>query len=320
MTRPSKRIQTLLATALLSASALVHAKTPVTLVVAFPPGGPVDLVARTIAEPLGKQLDATVIVDNRPGANGNIAANYVARAAKDGKVLFLTSVGAVSISPALYSTLTYDPVKDFTPVSRVVNNATVFVVAGDNPATDAADFVRRSKESKYEPSIGSSGVGSIPHLTLEQFNDATGEQFLHVPYKGASQVIADMLGGHVDGFFGDVPGLIAQIRSGSLKPLALASETEVAALPNVTTLKTQGIEGVESNNWYGLLAPAGTPDATVAQINTALRTVLEQPNVKAQLEEYGTQVAPSTPEELAQLMAADSVKWSTLVKAKNIQP
>lgn len=309
-----------LATAALAATTGAHAKSPVTLVVAFTPGGPVDMVARTIAEPLSKELDNTVIVENRAGANGNIAATHVARAPKDGSVLFLTSVGAVAISPALYPKLSYDAVKDFAPISRVVNNATVFVVAGNNPAKDAADFVARAKTASDKPTIGSSGIGSIPHLTLEQFNDASGEALLHVPYKGASQVVTDLMGGHVDGFFGDVPGLISQIRSGSLKALGLASSAQSSALPGVTTLASQGIAGVESNNWYGLLAPAGTPAETIETINQALVKVLAEPKVKAQLEEYGAQVAPSSPQELADLIAADSAKWSALIQAKNIQP
>lgn len=310
----------LIATAVLATSASVQAKTPITLVVAFTPGGPVDMVARTIAEPLSRELDRTIIVENRAGANGNIAATYVARAPKDGSVLFLTSVGAVAISPALYPKLSYDAAKDFSPISRVVNNATVFVVAGNNQAKDAADFVQRAKTAKDKPTIGSSGIGSIPHLTLELFNDASGEELLHVPYKGASQVTTDLIGGHVDGFFGDVPGLIGQIRSGSLKALGLASNLEVSALPGVTSLQSQGFEGVESNNWYGLLAPAGTPEETIETINAALRKALAEPKVKAQLEEYGAQVAPSTPQELADLMASDDRKWSTLIQNKNIQP
>ncbi|GAA5232908.1 tripartite tricarboxylate transporter substrate binding protein [Verticiella sediminum] len=309
-----------LSTALVAAAPAVQAQEPIRLVVAFTPGGPVDIVARTLADPLGKILERTVIVENRPGANGNIAASYVAKAAKDGSTLFLTSVGAVSISPALYANLPYDPQTDFAPVSRVVNNATVFVVAASNPATDAKDYVERAKAAKQPPAIGSSGVGSIPHLTLEMFRDASGAPVMHVPYKGASQVIGDVIGGHADGFFGDVPGLIGQIRAGALKPLGLASAREQPALPNVKTLAELGIPDVESNNWYGLLAPAGTPEATIERLNQAVRDALAQPDVQGRLEEFGAEVAPSSPQELAELIESDRRKWTDLIERKQIQP
>lgn len=310
----------LLAAASVSFSSAAVAAEPVRLVVAFTPGGPVDTVARSLSEPLGKVLGRTVIVENRPGANGNIAASYVAKAPKDGNTLFLTSVGAVAISPALYASLPYDPATDFAPVSRVVNNATVFVVGANNPATDAKDFVARAQATGKPPAIGSSGVGSIPHLTLEMFQDSTKVPLMHVPYKGASQVVGDVIGGHADGFFGDLPGVIGQIQAGTLKPLGLASAREQAALPGVRTLAEQGIAEVESNNWYALLAPAGTPPETIAELNRAVRESLADPAVKSRLEAFGAEVAPTSPEELAALIESDRRKWTDLITRKNIQP
>ncbi|KAG1537668.1 hypothetical protein G6F50_014817 [Rhizopus delemar] len=180
----------------LAAFGAAHADGPVRLIIAVPPGGPVDLVGRVLAEQLGKELKQQVIVENKAGANGDIAAAYVAKAPGDGAVLFLTSVGAVAISPALYKDLPYDPVRDFAPVSKVVNNATVFVVNPSNPATDAADFVAKSQAAKQSVAIGSSGIGSIPHLTMEMFADASKANVLHVPYKGAAAAVNDFLGGH----------------------------------------------------------------------------------------------------------------------------
>ncbi len=299
---------------------LAASSEPVKLVVAFTPGGPVDTIARSMSEQLTRELGRNVIVENRPGANGNIAAGYVAGAPKDGSVLFLTSVGAVAISGALYNSLSYDPVKDFAPVSRVVNNATVFVVNANNPATDAADFVSRSKAEKQAYAIGSSGIGSIPHLTLELFQDATGANVIHVPYKGASQVVNDVLGGHVDGFFGDLPGLISQIQAGRLKALGVAAPAPSPLLKDVKTLADQGIKGVESNNWYGLLAPAGTPPEVITKLNLAMRNTLETPAVRERLESMGAEVAPSSPEALNELIVADRAKWTDLIKSKNIQP
>jgi tripartite-type tricarboxylate transporter receptor subunit TctC len=303
----------------LAACGAASAEGPVRLIVAFPPGGPVDLVGRVLAEQLTRELHQSVIVENKPGANGNIGAAYVAKGPRDGSVLFLTSVGAVSISPALYQSLPYDPVKDFAPVSRVVNNATVLVVNPANPATDAADFVARSKTASQPVAIGSSGVGSIPHLALELFTDASKANLLHVPYKGAAPVINDLLGNQVAGFFGDVPGLIAHIQGGKLKALGVAAPARLAVLPNVKTLAEQGIPGVESNNWYGLLAPAGTPPEIVNKLNAAVRAALANPEANKKLQGFGAEPAPSSPQELADLIASDRKKWTDLIQRKNIK-
>jgi tripartite-type tricarboxylate transporter receptor subunit TctC len=303
-----------------SAIASAYAEIPVRLIVAFPPGGPVDLVARVIAEPLGKALGRSVIVENRPGANGNIAAAYVAKAAPDGSILFFTSVGAVAISPALYDKLPYDPVKDFAPISLVVNNSEVLVVNPANPAVDAADLVKRSLSAKQAVAIGSSGVGSIPHLTLEMFQDSSKANVLHVPYKGAAPVINDVMGNQIGGFFGDVPGLIGHIQGGKLKALGIAAERRHPLLPNVKTLTEQGIPNAVSNNWYGLLAPAGMSPAKVQQLNAAVATALKDPMVIKRLTQFGTEPAASSPAEFTKLIATDRAKWSALIKEKNIRP
>ena len=187
----------------------------------------------------------------------------------------------MSISPALYKDLPYDPARDFAPVSRVVNNATVFVVNPANLAVDAADFVKRSQADSQPVAVGSSGIGSIPHLTLEMFADASRAKVMHVPYKGAAPVINDVMGNQVAGFFGDVPGLIGHIQGGKLKALGIAAPSRHPLLPDVKTLAEQGIAGVESNNWYGLVAPAATPAATVDKLNQAVRAALGSEAVRA---------------------------------------
>ncbi|MYZ41870.1 Bug family tripartite tricarboxylate transporter substrate binding protein [Schauerella aestuarii] len=303
-----------------AACATAQAAGPVRLVVAFPPGGPVDLVGRVLAERLSKDLGENVIVENRAGANGNIAASYVAKSTPDGSVLFLTSVGAVAISPSLYASLPYDAAKDFAPISRVVNNATVFVVNPAESSTDAADFVKRSQASKQSVAIGSSGVGSIPHLTLALFQESSKANVLHVPYKGAAPVINDVLGNQITGFFGDVPGLIGHIQAGKLKPLGIAAPKRHPLLPNVKTLSEQGIANVESNNWYGLLAPAGTPPATIDKLNQAVRTALADPATRKRFEDFGAEAAPSTPEELAALIQSDREKWGAVIRKNDIRP
>lgn len=187
-------------------------------------------------------------------------------------------------------------------------------------AVDAADFVKRSQADSQPVAVGSSGIGSIPHLTLEMFADASRAKVMHVPYKGAAPVINDVMGNQVAGFFGDVPGLIGHIQGGKLKALGIAAPSRHPLLPDVKTLAEQGIAGVESNNWYGLVAPAATPAATVDKLNYAVRAALGSEAVRARLEKFGAQAAPSSPQELAALIASDRDKWTALIQRKNIRP
>lgn len=302
-----------------SPTALAQGGKTTRIVVSFPPGGPVDFVARALAEQLGKELGQTVIIDNKPGANGGIGAGDVMRSAPDGSTLWLTSVGAVAVNPGLYEKLSYDPVRDFAPVSLVVNNVELLVVNPADPANDAAEFVANSRKKKEPAAMASSGIGSIPHLAMEQLADASGANLLHVPYKGAAPAITDVMGGQVAGFFGDIPGLIGHVRGGKLKAIGLASTSRHPALPHVKTLAEQGIPRVDSNNWYALFAPAKTPAATVAMLNDAVRRALSEPGLKQKLLDTGAEPAPGTPAELAALLKRDTEKWAKLIRDKKIR-
>ena len=303
----------------LASSSFTMAQTnTIKMLVAFPPGGPVDFVARTIAEPLGKELGVQILIDNKPGGNGAISAEYMINAPADGKVLWFTSAGAVAINPGLYEKLSYNPLKDLAPVSLVVNNVEVLVVNPNYPANQGAEFVAISKQK--EVTMASSGTGSVPHLAMEQLADSTKGKFLHVPYKGAAPAITDVLGGHVDGFFGDIPGLIGYIKSGKLKPIGIASNKRSSALPDVKTFAEMGVPGVESNNWYALFAKAGTSKAEIDKINAAMKKVLAQEDVKNRLLQSGTDPVGSSAEELATILKNDINKWTKLIKAKNIKP
>ena len=288
------------------------------MLVAFPPGGPVDFVARTIAEPLGKELGAQILIDNTPGGTGAIAAEYMINAPADGKVLWFTSAGAVAINPGLYEKLSYNPLKDLAPVSLVVNNVEVLVVNPNNPANQGGEFVALSKQR--EVTMASSGTGSVPHLAMEQLADSTKGKLLHVPYKGAAPAITDVLGGHVDGFFGDIPGLIGYIKSGKLKPIGIAANKRSPALPDVKTFTEMGVPGVDSNNWYALFAKVGTSKTEIDRINTAMKKVLAQDDVKNRLLQSGTDPVGSSVDELANILKNDIAKWTKLIKAKNIKP
>ena len=289
---------------------------PVRIIVAFAPGGPVDSVARVIAAPLGEALGRTVIVENKPGANGVLGAQEVLRAPADGATLWLTSVGAAAINTSLYDHLPYDMMRDFAPVSLVVNNVEVLVVNADNKAKTAAAFVAAAKAAKDTP-MASSGVGSVPHLAIEQLGRATGATFLHVPYKGAAPALTDLMGGRVDGFFGDVPGLIGFVKAGRLRAIGVAAAHRHPSLPDVPTFQEQGLAGVDTNNWYAIFVNAKTPPATIAALDQAIGSAIKAS--ADQLLAMGAEPAPSTPAELATLLKSDTEKWAALIKEKGIK-
>jgi tripartite-type tricarboxylate transporter receptor subunit TctC len=212
----------------------------VRIVVAFPAGGPTDFVGRLLADKLKSLLGQSVVIENKAGANGTIGAEYVARGEADGHLLFLTTAGAVTISPHLMARLGYDPVKDFAPVTLVVRNTTVLVVRPDAPVNSAKELTALAAKRPGVIPFGSTGTGSITHLALELFQSAAGVKFLHVPYRGAAPLLTDLLGGQVQAMFGDVPVLLPHIKAGALKPLGAAADARNAVLPDVSTLAQQG--------------------------------------------------------------------------------
>lgn len=289
------------------------------IVVSFPPGGPVDFVARALGEQLGKELQHTVIIDNKGGANGAIGASEVMRAPADGSTLWITSVGAAAVNPSLYEKLPYDMQRDFAPVSLVANNVELLVVNPADPAKTAAEFVANARKAKPPVAMGSSGIGSIPHLAIEQLIDASGAPITHIPYRGAAPAITDVMGGQVGGFFGDIPGLIGHVKGGKLKPLGIAAGKRHPALPDVPTLAEQGLPGVDTNNWYALFVPARTPPATIDALNKAVRRALADAGLRERLLSTGAEPAPSSPQELAALLKADTAKWAKLIRDKKIK-
>jgi tripartite-type tricarboxylate transporter receptor subunit TctC len=291
----------------------------VRIVVAFPPGGPTDFVARVLAEPLKALIGRTVIVENRPGANGAIGAEYVARAEPDGATLFLTTVGAVAVTPHLVAKPAYDTLRDFAPITLVVRNTTILVVKPDLPVASARALAELAAKSPGAIPIASTGSGSMPHLALELFQSSAGVKFLHVPYRGAAAALADLLGGQVEGMFADTPVLLSQIQAGRLRPLGAASAMRNAALPDVATLAEQGFPDTSADNWYGLLAPARTPAAVVAKLNAAVTTVLAAPDVRNKLIASGAIPAPTSSQEFAMLLRDELMRWGRVVREKNIK-
>ena len=289
------------------------------IVVAFPPGGPVDIVARLIADPMAKELGHTVIVENKAGGNTFIAAEMVARSPADGTVLFLSSMSTVVLNPLLYPTLPYDVDRDFAPVSLVVSSPTIMVVNTANPATDAVAFIAASKAGAQPTPFASAGVGGTTHIALELFVDASGAKVLHVPYKGAAPAITDLVNNQVGAFFGDLPGLIGHIKGGKLKAIAIAASNGHPVLPGVKTMGEQGLPSVAMENWYALYVPAKTSQDVIARINKALHAALATDSVRQKLIDSGANIIPSTPDAVAAQVKADLARMGALIKAKNIK-
>ncbi|WP_183034651.1 tripartite tricarboxylate transporter substrate binding protein [Cupriavidus sp. UME77] len=289
------------------------------MVVAFPAGGPADALARAIAKQLETELKRRVIIDNRPGANGAIAVSAVTKGPADGSVFFLTSAGAIVINPSLYKNLSYRPEKDLVPVSLVTTTPQVLVAPMQSKVASAKDFVAMSRSGK-PVSLASSGIGSMPHMAIELFKASTGAEFLHVAYKGAAPAITDTIGGQVDAFFGDASGLLPFIAGKKLKPIAVTTSARLPYLPNVPTLEEGGIKGVIAENWYGVMAPAGTSPKVVQELNSAIRKTLEDKEVKGSLMTMGMTPAPSSPAEFAARIRSDAGKWSRLIAERGVKP
>jgi tripartite-type tricarboxylate transporter receptor subunit TctC len=293
-------------------------KRTVRIVVAFPAGGPTDFVARLIADKLKAQLGQNVIVENKAGANGAIGAEYVARGEADGHLLFLTTVGAVAITPHL-SKPNYDTLRDFAPVTLVVRNTTMLVVRPEAPVNSAKELAALAKDKPNAIPFASTGSGSMPHLALELFQSAAGVKFLHVPYRGAAPALTDLLGGQVQALFADAPVLLAHIKGGKLKALGAASATRNAALPDVPTLAEQGFPDTDADNWYGLLGPARTPPAVLTKLHDAVVAVLEDPDVREKLVQSGAMPAPTSIPEFGKILADELARWGRVVREKNVR-
>jgi tripartite-type tricarboxylate transporter receptor subunit TctC len=289
------------------------------MVIAFPPGGPTDFVGRLLADKMKELLGQTVIIENRAGANGAIGADYVAKAEPDGHTLFLTTVGAVAITPGMRNDLPYDPLRDFAPISLVVRNTTILVVRPSPAFNSAGDLVTLAKSLPGEVPFASTGVGSMPHLALELFQSSGIVKFLHVPYRGAAPALTDLLGGQVQALFADAPVLLSQIDSGKLKALGAAAAARNPKLPDVPTLAEQGFADTQADNWYGLLAPARTPPSIIAKLNGAVTVALNDGTVRDKLVQSGAVPSPTSPSEFGELMRSELERWSRIVREKGIK-
>src|SRR5271163_2126125 len=292
---------------------------PIHIVVAFPAGGPTDFVGRIVAEKMTAALGQSVIIDNKPGANGTLGGEFVARSDPDGYTLFLTTAGAVTVSPHIMLDIHYDPLRDFAPVALVTKVTEVLVVTPGFGIKTVTELVALAKAKPGTISFASTGIGSPPHLAQELLNVSAGVQFLHVPYRGAAPALTDLLGGQVQVLAADLPVLIAQIQAGALVPIGAAADKRDALLPDVPTLAEQGYPNTDASNWYALLAPAKTPPTVIAKLNKAVNDALNDPAVHDKLVKTGATPVGGTPESLGTFMKSEYDKWGRVVAANGIK-
>lgn len=292
---------------------------PLRLIVPFTPGGSTDILARALAPRLALALGTQVVIDNKPGAGGSLGAAEAARAAPDGNTLLMGHIGTLAVNPAIYPKLAYDPVKSFVPVAFVARVPNVLVVPAAAPVRTLKEFVERARASPGKFSYSSGGNGSAAHITFEYLKLKTGLFLLHIPYRGTAPSVTDLLGGQVEATFTGAPAVLPHVRSGRLRALAVSSAQRMATLPEVPTVAESGYAGFEADQWYGVVAPAGTPAALVARLNIEINKALALPEVAQQLAVEGAVPVPTTPASFGALIAREIPRWAEVVKAGNVR-
>ncbi len=287
---------------------------PIRLVVPFPPGGPADSVARVLAQKLTEVIGQNVVVDNRAGATGTIGAGLVAKSPPDGYTLLLGTSNELAMSPGLFDKLPYDPVKDFAPLSNVINFPNILVVNPHLPARTVAELVALARAKPGQLSFATSGIGSTNHLTGVVFQDIQKVKVNYVPYKGGGPAVTDLMGGHVDSMFATMPSVVPFVKSGKLKALVLTDNKHWPALPEVPSAKEAGVPDLIVITWNGVLAPAGVPDAVIAKLNADITTVANSTDMKERMKAQAAEIATTTPDVFAAMLRNDFAKWSKIIK------
>jgi len=302
------------------ASAQSYPVKPVRIVIPFVPGGPSDTVGRAVGSKFLEYLGQPAIVENRPGANGAIAAEFVAKSDPDGYTLLVGSIGVFSINAALYSDLRYHPVRDFAPITLAVTTPNVLVTKLEFPPHSVKELVDYAKRNPGKISYASSGTGSSDHLTAELFKQMTGTFGVHIPYRGGAAVVTDLLGGQVEASFQNMGNVATQIRAGKIRALAVTANSRAAALPGVPTMAEAGYPGLIVTSWQAAAAAAKTPREVVARLNDAMVKALRSPDVRDRLTAIGFDVVASTPEEFGQFMKNEVERWTRVVQRGGIKP
>ncbi len=285
---------------------------PVRMIVGFAPGGGTDLTARPVAQKMSELLGQQVLVENRPGAAGNIATEQVARAAPDGYTILMGTIAALAINPSLYGNLKFDPETDFAPVIQVVDATNVLALHSSVPANSVQELITLAKQRSL--SAGSSGIGATGHLAIELFNVMAGVKLVHVPYKGGGPAMTDLVGGQVHLVFATTASAIPHIKVGRLKGVAVTTIRRSALLPDTPTISEAGLAGFDANNWYGIVVPAKTPRAIIDQLNAVVTKILAMPDVRTTLQNQGLDPAGGTPEQFGAYIRSERAKWAKVIK------
>ena len=309
----------LLAAAALAAPAVAGAQAypsrPVKLVVPFPPGGSLDITGRLIAQRLTDMWGQAVVVENKPGAGGNIGADFVAKATPDGYTILLGALSTHAVNPNLYAKMPYDAVRDFAPITLIATTPNVLVVNAATPVGNVREFIAWTKANPGKLAFGSGSNGSAGHLAGELYKVDTGTDAVHIPFKGGAPATQALLAGDTQFMFDNLANAMAQVKAGKLKALAVTTAERSTLVPELPTMAEAGLSGFDISTWYGLFAPAGTPAAIIAKWNADVTRILNTPDVRAKLMADGAEPAPDTPEQFAQMIARELAKYARIIKA-----
>jgi tripartite-type tricarboxylate transporter receptor subunit TctC len=303
----------------MASSYAAYPEKPIRIVVAYTPAGATDILARTVGQKLNEVWGQPVIIDNRPGANGNIGTEYAAKATPDGYTILMVTAGTHGINPSLYRKLGFDAVKDFEAVSLVAMVPNIFVVNNSLPAKDVREFIAYAKANPGKLNYGSPGNGSTAHLSMELFKSMTGIQMVHIPYKGSAGVLADLIGGQIVATMDNMPPYLPQVKAGKIRALAVSPAKRSAAAPDIPTVAESGVPGYDSGAWFGLVAPAHTPKDVVNKLSRETARILQLADVRARLTDLGAEPVGGTPEQFAAHIKSEIAKWAKVIKEANVE-
>ena len=291
---------------------------PIRLIVPFPPGGPADTLARVVGEKIGINTGKQVVVDNRPGAGGNIGMALGAKSAPDGYTLVLAPAGNLTVNPSLYRSVPYDVGKDFAPITVLAAVPNVLVVHPSIPARNLTEFIAYAKAQRGPLNFSSPGAGSGAHLAGELFKSMVGAEMVHVPFAGIAPAVTAVLGGQVQLMFAGAPSVLQHVRAGKLNALGVASPKRMASAPDLPTLSESGLAGFDVTSWYSVVAPAGTSPEIIARLQAELAKALREPDVREKLAGLGAEPIANTPSEFAAMIKTETAKWSEIVRSAKI--
>jgi tripartite-type tricarboxylate transporter receptor subunit TctC len=319
-----KLMYPLLAAAVAAASPLAFAASafpvkPIRIIVAYTPAGTTDILARAVGQKMGEAWGQPVIVDNRPGAAGNIGTELAAKANPDGHTLVMGTAGSHGINVSLYRKLGWHPVKDFAPVSLVAMVPNIMVVNNGLPVRNVKEFIAHVRANPGKLSYGSPGSGSTAHLSMELFKSMTGTSMVHIPYKGSAGVLTDVMAGQIAVTIDNMPPYIPQVKAGKIRALAVSTGKRSSAMADLPTIAEAGVPGYEAGAWFGLLAPAGTPKQVVDKLSAETARILKLPDVSRRISELGAEPVGSTPEQFAELIKTEIAKWAKVIKDANVE-